>query len=274
MSPSPRRPSKPTPVKPWQRAEAGRYRSSDARFSLVSDGGGRWFVADEEERDELGLARTTGPYPTLDAAKAAADAVRGQPAAASPLASRIADAAGRPRRAHGSAPVDPRSAPVDPGSAPAPRAPADGRAVADREPGGDGPDSSDVASTLPAAAPPTWLGELAEHDAAAAKRATRLIRALEREGVAGADLLVRRDVLGDRPAVAARLLAREVVLAVRALNDPTALTVVEAVAGVLATSKARAGLPGWDLVERGGEGDRRRRIRLTGADLSAAAEDE
>jgi hypothetical protein len=50
--------------------------------------------------------------------------------------------------------------------------------------------------------------------------------------------------------------------------------VAEVLAGVLATSKTRAGLPGWDLVERDPAGERRRPIRLTGADLAAAAEDD
>jgi hypothetical protein len=124
-------------------------------------------------------------------------------------------------------------------------------------------------------APPirTWIDELAERDAAAAKHATRLVIALEREGIAGADALVRRDLLGDRPAVATRLLARDIVSAIAALRGPTALTIAEAVAGVLASSPRRSGLPGWDLVERDVAGGRGRSIRLTGADLAATAED-
>lgn len=249
MSPTPRRPPKLRPVKEWQRAEAGRYRSSDERFTLESDGAGRWFVVDEHEQDELGLARTSGPFATLEAAKAAAAAARDRPATPSPLAARIADAAGRPRQAPGS-----------------PGAP----------PGTTPPDVPPVARPTQAAVPVpprTWLDELQEQDADLARRATRLIRALEREGVPDADALVRRDILGDRPAVATRLLARDVLAAIAALSDPTAAAVAEAVAGVLAASPTRTGLPGWDLVERNAAGERGRPIRMTLADLTAAAGD-
>ena len=251
VSPTSRRPPKPKPVKPWQRAEAGRYRSADARFMLESDGGGRWFITDEQERDELGLARTTGPFATLDAAKTAVATARERPAAPSPLASRIAGAAGRPRREPAATPraaPNPETTPVAPGARP-----------------GD---------TTPARPRQTWLEEFAERDAAAAKRATRLIATLEREGIVDADALVRRDILGDRPAVATRLLARDILAAIAALADPTPLSIADAVAGVLGTSPASAGLPGWDLVERDASGARGRPIRLTGADLAAAARSE
>src|SRR5690349_3755479 len=92
------RPKKEVPPKPWQRAEAGRYRSSDDRFTLQSEASGRWFVTDAESLDELGLARTTGPYATLDEAKAGADAAREHAPEASPFAERIAEAASKPRR--------------------------------------------------------------------------------------------------------------------------------------------------------------------------------
>ena len=125
----------------------------------------------------------------------------------------------------------------------------------------------------------SWLEELAERDAAAADRARKLLTALERDGLRDAEALVRRDLLGDRPAVATRLLARDVVAVIAGLADPTAIAIAEAVAGVLASSPSRAGLPGWELVERDASagrpaGARRRPIRLTGADLAAAAEDQ
>ena len=74
--------SKPKPVPPWKRAEAGVYQSSDERFSIQSEGPSRWFITDEQQQDELGLARTVGPFDTLDAAKAAADALRDEAPAA------------------------------------------------------------------------------------------------------------------------------------------------------------------------------------------------
>ena len=89
MSPT-ARPRSRSPVPPWKRAEAGVYQSSDERFSIRSEGPSRWFITDEEQHDEFGLARTVGPFDTLDAAKAAADALRDEAPAASPLAGRLA----------------------------------------------------------------------------------------------------------------------------------------------------------------------------------------
>ena len=54
---------------------------------------GRWFVIDEQQLDDLGLARTLGPFDTLDEAKAAADEQRSTPASESPLAELLAVAA-------------------------------------------------------------------------------------------------------------------------------------------------------------------------------------
>ena len=235
MSPAPGRPPKPKPVKPWQRIEPGRYQSSDERFTLESDGGGRWFVTDEAELDELGLARTTGPFATLGTAKVAAEDARSRPAAASPLAERLADAASRPRQAVA------------------------GRARATVAGWHREPD--------PGPPPRTWLDDLADRDPEAARHARQLRDALAEAGIADADTLVRRDVLGDTPAVAARLLARDLVAAVAHLQNPTAADVVAAVAGVLAASPARDGLPGWELVERDGPDGRARRLRLTEEDL-------
>lgn len=238
MSPAPGRPPKPVkpkPVKPWRRVEPGRHRSSDERFTLESDGGGRWFVTDEAELDEFGLARTTGPFATLAAAMAAADQARSRPAAASPLAARLADAASRPRRVVA------------------------GRAPAHAARSGAPPE--------PAPRPRTWLDDLADRDPEAARRASRLVAALEREGMADAAALVRKDVLWDTPAIATSLLARDLVAAVARLHDPRPVDIVEAVAGVLSEPPVRDGLPGWELVERDGPGGQTRRLRLAEDDL-------
>lgn len=251
--PRARTPKPPPPPKPWRRVEAGRYGSSDDRFTLESDGGGRWFVTDSAVLDELGLARTTGPFASLDAAKAAADAARARPADPSPLATRIAEAAARPRAA---APVPAAlksmPAPAPPGLTPA----------------------AEVAPSRPMPPPRTWLDDLADADRDDAMRARRLIAALERGGVGDAEALVRRDLLGGTPAVATRLLARAVLDAIAGLRDPSAAHVAEAVAAVLGSSPKRAGLPGWDLVERDGPDGGRRSLRVTADDLRAAAEDE
>ena len=272
MSPTPGRrsetkprPARPKPAKPWQRAEAGRHRSGDGRFTLESDGGGRWFVTDSEELDELGLARTSGPFPTLAAAKAVADVVRARPAATSPLAARMAEAATRPkdeaRAARGTNAPDRGAGPER------------GRAAGPERGPAAGPGTAPPRRTPEPAQPHTWIDDLAEADVHAATRARALVRRLEREGVRDADALVRRDVLGDRAAIATHLLARDVLAAIARLGDPSAADVAEAVAGVLASSPKRAGLPGWELLERDGAGDGRRAIRLTSEDLLLAAKD-
>ncbi|HEU0245202.1 MAG TPA: hypothetical protein VFQ75_14970, partial [Candidatus Limnocylindrales bacterium] len=93
-----RSPREPAPPKPWRR-ESGSYVSSDERFTIESGGAGRWFVTDGESLDELGLARTIGPFDTLDDAKTAAADRRGQGSDESPLAGRLAAARDRPERA-------------------------------------------------------------------------------------------------------------------------------------------------------------------------------
>lgn len=236
MSPA-KREAAPKPVPPWKRAEAGRYRSSDDRFTISSEGPSRWFITDEEEQDELGLARTVGPYDTLDDAKAAAEARRVAGPEASPLAERIAK-----------------------GTAPAKTV-----AKADRK------STAAPAEKPPPPPPKTWLDTLEDNDREGARRARRLISALEDEGISDADELVRRDVMGGQPVVAARLLARDILTAAGAASKPDAA--IEAVVEVLGDSKARRGLPGWELVERDGPTEASRVIRLVPKDLRDAARD-
>ncbi len=280
--PGGRAPKPPPPPKPWQRAEAGRYRSADERFTLES-GGGQWFVTDAESLDDLGLARTIGPFATLDAAKAAAEAARSAPAEASPLAVRVAEAAARPAAADAppkrSSKVPRAAAPLERGTTP-PAASAEGgaseldpapeRAAARR------PEPARAGRPSPEPEPPprTWLDELQDADRDAAVHARRLIAALERDGITDADAIVRRDLRGGTPAVATRLLARAVLASIASLKDPSASELAEAVASALASSPKRAGVPGWELVERDGPGGERRSLRLTADDLRAAAEHE
>jgi hypothetical protein len=213
------------------------YQSSDERFSIRSEGPSRWFITDEEQHDELGLARTVGPFDTLDAAKAGAEALRDEAPAESPLAGRLAK----------EGPSSARSG---------------GRAMAEREPAEPKP---------PPPPPKTWLDKLEDDDREAARRARRLIAALEDEGIADADALVKRDVTGNQPVVAARLLARELLGAVGNMTKPD--TVLEAVVEALGSSKVRRGLPGWELIERDGPTDATRVIRLLSSDLKAARRD-
>jgi hypothetical protein len=226
--------AKPKPVPPWKRAEAGVYQSSDARFSIRSEGPSRWFITDEQQQDELGLARTVGPFDTLDVAKAGADALRDEAPAASPLAGRLAKDGGTPAAGK-------RDKEKPPAKEPKPQPPR------------------------------TWIDKLEDDDREAARLARRLIVALEDEGIEDADALVRRDITGNQPVIAARLLAREILAAVGTATKPE--SVVEAVVEALGSSKVRRGLPGWELVERDGSADTARVIRLLASDLKAARSD-
>ena len=234
MSPTARS-AKAKPIPPWKRAEAGVYQSSDDRFSIQSEGPSRWFITDEEQHDELGLARTVGPYDTLDAAKAAAEALRDDAPATSPLAGRLAKDDSSPERDGSRAKAKPE--PAEPKAPPPP--------------------------------PKTWLDKLEDDDREGARQARRLIAALEAEGIEDADELVKRDITGKQPVVAARLLAREILAAIGTATKPE--SVVEAVVEALGSSKVRRGLPGWELVERDGPSDEERVIRLVPRDLRDAA---
>jgi hypothetical protein len=228
------RSAKPKPVPPWKRAEPGVYQSSDDRFSIQSEGPSRWFITDEQQHDELGLARTVGPFDTLDAAKAGAEALRDEAPATSPLAGRLAKDGASLGRGGSRAKAKPE--PAEPKPPPPP--------------------------------PKTWLDKLEDDDREAARHARRLIATLEDEGIADADALVRRDITGNQPVIAARLLAREILTAVGTATKPA--SVVEAVVEALGSSKVRRGLPGWELLERDGPNERERVIRLVPRDLRDA----
>jgi hypothetical protein len=303
----PRQAKPPAPPKAWRR-EAGVYRSADDRFRIESGGSGRWFVTDEASLDELGLARTLGPYDTLDEAKAAAADQREGAEASSPLAARIAAAKERPTAGEG-------------GGTPAKRA--DPRPRGGRATDGDTHDDEDADDTDAAAGgavesvsepepepeppPRTWLDDLGDDDRAAAVRARRLVAALEAMGVDDADAVVRRDVLGRQPAIATTLLGRSIAAALEERLDPTKLA-QEAGRAVPAASRALASidgdalaayaafiaarvlegtlrvltederadgagrdLPGWRLVERpgaGDPGDAPRRLIVTPGDVT------
>ncbi len=255
MPSRPRSPKPPAAPKPWRR-EGGRYHAADDRFTIEGGGAGRWFLTDEASLDELGLARTLGPYATLDDAKAAAAERREGGSEASPLAARIEAAKDRPKRT--------------------PTASASGPARASDAAQGDEPEPA------PAPPPRTWLDELADEDAPAANRARRLMRWLDDLGIDDADGLVRRDVLGRQPAIASALLARSIAAAVheavgedadRAAIDRAVAAVVETVCNREGAPDAGRELPGWRLVERppGGDADAvPRRLIVSAADVSRA----
>lgn len=120
------------------------------------------------------------------------------------------------------------------------------------------------AKAKPAPAP-SWIDKLPK---AEARDVRALIRALEREGIAQAEQLVRRDREGLEPVVATRLLERRL----EALLDEfpaegraAVRELVKRVARLLSEEggRRREALPGWLLVEIGPQPEpANRRIRL------------
>ncbi len=118
-------PRSPKPPPPWRRESAGRYVSADARFTVETGGPGYWYVADDAERDELGLPRRIGPFGTLDEAKTAAAARRDRAPEVSPLRGRLEEARRKPRprpskERSSPAKTHPAEPPVSPVPAPTP----------------------------------------------------------------------------------------------------------------------------------------------------------
>jgi hypothetical protein len=210
----PGKPEKLEKLEALSRSTAGSWRTRDGRFRIEGEGTGSWYLVDTGRRDQLGLELTTGPFPTLTAAKEALAEARAAPA----------DAA------------TPAAPPIPKGAKP------------EGEPGKGKVETPPP----PKPAPETWFDRLEP----AERRAVRkTIAGLEAEGVADAEAVVRKDRDADVPEVArARLLARLTALSEGATDD--ALDLVAKAAELLAAepADARAGLPGWRLVEvdRGG----------------------
>lgn len=256
----------------WRRQAAGRTVSSDERFAIEQESAGRWFLLDEAQRDELGLARTSGPFATLAEARSAADERRAEAAPPSPLGR-----ASKSTRAN-----DGRTA-SRPGGQPTARS---GRGQPSR------PSRSTSRSKPPP--PPSWLDRLASSDPGRATLARSWISALERIGIEDAEALVRRDVEADEPAIAERLIARSVArraiepAVAQAIQSLGAVGVPEDVATLLRAVAARAveltleavsrgrgddaptSLPSWEVLERvRGTADRGRRVSLRSPNLTA-----
>ena len=112
-----------------------------------------------------------------------------------------------------------------------------------------------AAAKPPPPPPPSWIEQLPPAEAATVRR---LIRALEREGITGAEALVRRDREGIGPAIATRIIERRLTAIVDELPErgrPGARELVRRATEVL-TAEGTAmprGVPGWSLVEVGPE---------------------
>jgi hypothetical protein len=167
-----------------KRLGGGRWHTRDERFTIEPQSG-TWAVLDAEQTDDLGLPLVRGPFKSLAAAKAAIAEAR---TAATPASSLKAPPA--KRGADAERPTKPKPA----------RAPA---------------------KAPPEPEEPRWIRDL-EPDAR--RRATRLIDRLTRADAADPEGLVRRDIVGEVPAIASFAIER----AIRALGkDASMVDVIE-----------------------------------------------
>ncbi len=241
---------------PLKRLGGGRWQTRDERFTIEPQSG-TWVVVDGEQTDDLGLPLVRGPFPSLTSAKAAIAGARAGGPAASPLAEQIE----RRRRA----PVEGAEARSGPGAAPRPKAqaaarggPSAGRgrpsAAASSVRPRRRPDGSERAERDDAPREPGWLADL---EPAGRGRARRLIARLTEDGAPDAEGLVRRDVVGGVPALAAHAIARRLE---RLADDAAPATVAE----ILVDGRDEALGVRWRLVDGEGrpivlESGRRRR---------------
>jgi hypothetical protein len=202
-----------------RRLGGGRWQTRDERFTIEPQSG-TWAIVDAEQTDELGLPLVRGPYPSLTAAKAAIADARGSAAPTSPLKE-------RPRVVAEASDASPKSPKTAPKKASKPKE-------------AEGPEE------------PRWFRDLAPDDR---RRATKLIERLTAAGADDPENLVRRDLVGEVPAIAAYAIAR----AVRALGDDASPADVAELLG-----EGRDGALGvrWRLVDDDG-----RPIRLEARDL-------
>jgi hypothetical protein len=197
------RPTKP-PIAPddapLKRLGGGRWQTRDERFTIEPQSG-TWVVVDGEQTDDLGMALVRGPFPSLTVAKDAIASARSSAPVASPLAERIE----RRRRERPSEPT------------PTPGATRQGTTDRTTHRGGPEPPAGRKAGVEPVPRPtatrdrrarpatdePTEPGWITDLEPAERGRARRLIARLSDDGVADAEGLVRRDLVGDVPALAA-----------------------------------------------------------------------
>ncbi len=163
-----------------KRLGGGRWQTRDERFTIEPQSG-TWAVVDTEQTDDLGLPLVRGPFGSLRDAKEAITQARGSEAPASPLQGRA-----QPAKAVGGAKDD------EPAADKTRAASAKSR----QEP--DEPEQPEE---------PRWIRDL---DPEGRRRATRLIERLSAAGARDAEGMVRRDLVGDVPAVAGFALERAI----------------------------------------------------------------
>jgi hypothetical protein len=215
------------PDESLRRLGGGRWQTRDERFTIEPESG-TWAVVDAEQTDDLGLPLVRGPYPTLTAAKAAIAEARTSAEPASPLKERRV--AAQPSKEAASKP---------PGGA---KAKSDAKAGKRAEP-----------EEREEPQEPRWFRDL---DNDGRRRAGRLIERLTAAGADDAENLVRRDLVGEVPAVAAYAIAR----AIRELGEDASPADV---AETLSEGRDTELGVRWRLVDEDG-----RPIRLERSDLS------
>jgi hypothetical protein len=183
-----------------KRLGGGRWQTRDERFTIEPQSG-TWSVVDVQETDDFGLPLVRGPFKSLTEAKAAIAAARTNEAPESPLSGRVeAKAAPEP-------PERARSAGRD-RSATRSAAPAasenDDRPAAETKPRPEPAPPRSRPKAPEAPEEPGWFRDLSPADRG---RARRLIERLTAEGVPDATGIVRRDLVGDVPALAAQAIA-------------------------------------------------------------------
>jgi len=251
MAPSTKRVIDPDDA-PLKRLGGGRWQTRDERFTIEPQSG-TWVVVDGEQTDDLGMALVRGPFPSLTAAKDAISSARSSGPAASPLAERI-----ERRRQEPAQEPEIKTRPTKRRSSSAATTASDqaeeDKPAARSTPIGGGKQNRKGAASSEEPVEPGWLTDL---DPAERGRTRRLIARLEEDGVSDAEGLVRRDVVGDVPALAADSIRRRLD---ELGNDATP----DEVADLLAEGRdERLGVR-WRLVD--GEGrpivlDRRPRAR-------------
>jgi hypothetical protein len=178
-----------------KRLGGGRWQTRDERFTIEPQSG-TWAVVDAEETDDLGLPLVRGPFRSLTDAKAAIATARTSDAPASPLAERLERRRGQPASKAGT--------PEKKAATPAKPAAASGRAA-------KAPEPSRAARAKPAPdeteEEPGWMRDLPPAERG---RARRLIERLAESGESDAVGIVRRDLVGDVPAIAAHAIAKRV----------------------------------------------------------------
>jgi hypothetical protein len=227
---------------PLKRLGGGRWQTRDERFTIEPQSG-TWVIVDGDQTDDFGMPLVRGPFPSLTAAKDGISSARSSEPAPSPLAERIERRRQTPAKPAG---TEPEKTPKTRAAAEGPR---------ERRETSAKPEKAARATRVDEPNEPGWLTDLAAGERG---RARRLIARLAEDDIPDAEGIVRRDVVGDVPALAAAAIARR-------LADLGPDATPDAVADLLAEGRDERLDVRWRLVDGEGRpivldrGSRRRR---------------